>query len=167
MSKEYSQPSMSEMGTPALDVSLDETYDNQWLKDNFIDDNRTLCDAVLKPDTDSYSIDKAFSKQLVSDFIACTTVPQHPFSVFDEKEFVCLLALSSSLSLREKESMIQAIPILSQQQIDALMESFRNELKDFQRPVKQKTLCLLGELGKLAKIYVNRLKGGNNYSTES
>ncbi len=58
-------------------------------------------------------------------------VPAHPNTKFDEKIFLELLAGSISLTLNEKKRIIDAIPQLSQFQIDELMKIFEEEKGKF------------------------------------
>ena len=58
-------------------------------------------------------------------------VPAHPNTQFDEKKFLNLLAGSISLTINEKKKIIQAIPQLSQFQIDELMKIFEEEKGKF------------------------------------
>jgi hypothetical protein len=73
----------------------------------------------------------AGDQKQVQDFIASTKVPPHPNTKFDEKKFVELLAGSISLTLTEKKRIIEAIPQLSQFQIDELMKIFEEEKGKF------------------------------------
>lgn len=58
-------------------------------------------------------------------------VPAHPNTVFDEKNFLALLAGSISLTINEKKRIIEAIPQLSQFQIDELIKIFDEERGKF------------------------------------
>lgn len=58
-------------------------------------------------------------------------VPAHPNTKFDEKNFLSLLAGSISLTINEKKKIIEAIPQLSQFQIDELMKIFEEEKGKF------------------------------------
>lgn len=58
-------------------------------------------------------------------------VPPHPETTFDEQSFLTLLCGSISLFKDEKWRIIQAIPKLSQQQIDELQNILREEKKKF------------------------------------
>jgi hypothetical protein len=73
----------------------------------------------------------AGNKQQVQDFIASVKVPAHPNTKFDEKRFVQLLAGSISLTINEKKKIIEAIPQLSQFQIDELIKIFEEEQEKF------------------------------------
>jgi hypothetical protein len=59
------------------------------------------------------------------------TVPGHPETTFDEQKFLLLLAGSISLMRDEKWRIIQAIPKLSQFQIDELFKILTEEKKKF------------------------------------
>jgi len=58
-------------------------------------------------------------------------IPAHPNTKFDEKNFLALLAGSISLTINEKKKIIEAIPQLSQFQIDELMKIFDEEKGKF------------------------------------
>ncbi|MDP2104087.1 MAG: hypothetical protein Q8K26_04155 [Candidatus Gracilibacteria bacterium] len=57
----------------------------------------------------------------------------HPLSEFDEKTFLDLLEHSLSLSVTEKKRVIDAIPTLSQFQIDELTKVFVDEREEFKK----------------------------------
>ncbi len=73
----------------------------------------------------------AGNQQSIADFIASVKIPEHPNTKFDEKNFVELLAGSISLTMTEKKRIIEAIPQLSQFQIDELMKIFQEEKGKF------------------------------------
>jgi hypothetical protein len=58
-------------------------------------------------------------------------VPQHPQTTFDEQTFLMLLRGSISLTRDEKWRIIQAIPKLSQFQIDELQKILEEERRKF------------------------------------
>lgn len=58
-------------------------------------------------------------------------IPQHPQTVFDEQVFLALLRGSISLTRDEKWRIIQAIPKLSQFQIDELQKILEEEHRKF------------------------------------
>ncbi len=64
-------------------------------------------------------------------FMTNITVPAHPNTTFDETYFVQLLAGSISLTIDEKKKIIEAIPKLSQHQIDELIKIFEEEKRKF------------------------------------
>ncbi len=64
-------------------------------------------------------------------FITSVKVPAHPNTKFDEQKFVMLLAGSISLTVTEKKRIIDAIPQLSQFQIDELIKIFEEEKDKF------------------------------------
>lgn len=76
-------------------------------------------------------IQSAGNQQAQQDFISRVKVPPHPNTTFDDKKFIELLAGSISLTIQEKERIIQAIPQLSQFQIDELMKIFEEEKAKF------------------------------------
>jgi hypothetical protein len=57
----------------------------------------------------------------------------HPLTTFDETSFVNLLEHSLSLSTFEKKRVIDAIPTLSQFQIDELVKVFEDERVEFRK----------------------------------
>ncbi len=57
----------------------------------------------------------------------------HPLTSFDEKTFMDLLEHSLSLSTFEKKRVIDAIPTLSQFQIDELVKVFEDERVEFRK----------------------------------
>jgi hypothetical protein len=57
----------------------------------------------------------------------------HPLTTFDEKFFMDLLEHSLSLSTFEKKRVIDAIPTLSQFQIDELVKVFEDERVEFRK----------------------------------
>ena len=73
----------------------------------------------------------AGNQQQIQDFINSIKIPPHPNTNFDEKRFVQLLAGSISLTLNEKKKIIEAIPQLSQFQIDELIKIFEEEQQKF------------------------------------
>jgi hypothetical protein len=64
-------------------------------------------------------------------FITSVSIPKHPNTKFDEKEFLELLAKSISLTKKEKQRIIASIPKLSQYQIDELIRIFKEEQTKF------------------------------------
>lgn len=57
----------------------------------------------------------------------------HPLSEFDEIHFLDLLEHSLSLSVAEKKRVVDAIPTLSQFQIDELHKVFEDEREEFKK----------------------------------
>jgi hypothetical protein len=57
----------------------------------------------------------------------------HPLTTFDEKVFMDLLEHSLSLSTFEKKRVIDAVPTLSQFQIDELVKVFEDERVEFRK----------------------------------
>jgi hypothetical protein len=57
----------------------------------------------------------------------------HPLTTFDEVEFINLLEHSLSLSVFEKKRVIDAVPTLSQFQIDELTKVFSDERVEFRK----------------------------------
>ncbi len=71
------------------------------------------------------------TQQFASIFAELVSV--HPLSEFDEKTFLDLLEHSLSLSVTEKKRVIDAIPTLSQFQIDELTKVFVDEREEFKK----------------------------------
>jgi hypothetical protein len=59
------------------------------------------------------------------------TVPAHPSTTFDEQRFLTLLRGSISLTRDEKWRIIQAVPKLSQFQVDELQKILEEEKRKF------------------------------------
>lgn len=57
----------------------------------------------------------------------------HPLTVFNEVNFLELLEHSLSLNVYEKKRVIDAIPTLSQFQIDELIKVFEDEREEFKK----------------------------------
>lgn len=57
----------------------------------------------------------------------------HPLTTFDEQNFMDLLEHSLSLSTFEKKRVVDAIPTLSQFQIDELIKVFEDERVEFRK----------------------------------
>ena len=73
------------------------------------------------------------------DFITSVKIPPHPNTKFDEQKFIQLLAGSISLTITEKKRIIEAVPQLSQFQIDELMKIFQEEQEKFSELEKKHT----------------------------
>jgi len=73
----------------------------------------------------------AGNQQQQDDFISSVKIPPHPNTHFNEQEFLKLLAGSISLTINEKRRIIEAIPQLSQFQIDELIKIFTEEKGKF------------------------------------
>lgn len=78
----------------------------------------------------------------------------HPLSEFDEAAFIDLLEHSLSLSVFEKKRVIDAIPTLSQFQIDELVKVFEDEREEFKK--------LLSKEGDTIRELVVKAKEGWN-----
>ena len=85
-------------------------------------------------------------------FLELSTV--HPLSDFDEASFIDLLEHSLSLSVFEKKRVIDAIPTLSQFQIDELVKVFEDEREEFKK--------LLAKEGETIRELVTKAKEGWN-----
>ncbi len=87
---------------------------------------------IMDDDVDvSQLVANAGQNQSDSQVLTQMAVPAHPNTKFDDKTFVNLLAGSISLTLNEKKKIIQAIPQLSQFQIDELIKIFNEEKGKF------------------------------------
>ncbi len=73
----------------------------------------------------------ASQNQQASQSLTQIKIAAHPNTKFDEKKFLELLAGSISLTINEKKKIIEAIPKLSQFQIDELMKIFDEEKGKF------------------------------------
>ncbi len=62
-----------------------------------------------------------------------TLISVHPLTEFDEIYFIDLLEHSLSLSVMEKKRVIDAVPTLSQFQIDELHKVFEDEREEFKK----------------------------------
>lgn len=82
----------------------------------------------------------------------------HPLSEFDEAHFLNLLEYSLSLSVTEKKRVIDAIPTLSQFQIDELTKVFVDEREEFKK--------LLPKEGDTIKDLVVKARDGWNQLRE-
>lgn len=78
----------------------------------------------------------------------------HPLSEFDETAFIDLLEHSLSLSVFEKKRVVDAIPTLSQFQIDELVKVFEDEREEFKK--------LLSKEGDTIRDLVVKAKEGWN-----
>lgn len=73
----------------------------------------------------------AGNKQQQQQFMSSVKIPPHPKTTFDEAKFLQLLAGSISLTINEKKKIIDAVPQLSQFQIDELIKIFEEEKQKF------------------------------------
>ncbi len=114
---------------------------------------------------------EAFFKDLIARYttednqIILDLVSFHPLTQFDEKEFVDLLEHSLSLSVSEKKRVVDAVPTLSQYQIDELKKVFTEERDEFRKlmPKEGETIKKLvtdkrAEWKQLKQIYIDELK---------
>lgn len=76
----------------------------------------------------------------------------HPLTEFDEVYFADLLEHSLSLSVSEKKRVVDAIPTLSQFQIDELHKVFEDEREEFRK--------LLSKEGEVIKDLVTKARDG-------
>jgi hypothetical protein len=76
----------------------------------------------------------------------------HPLTEFDEIYFADLLEHSLSLSVSEKKRVVDAIPTLSQFQIDELHKVFEDEREEFRK--------LLSKEGEVIKDLVLKARDG-------
>jgi hypothetical protein len=114
---------------------------------------------------------EAFFKDLIGRYstddnqIILDLVSFHPLTEFEEKEFVDLLEHSLSLSVSEKKRVIDAIPTLSQYQVDELRKVFTEEREEFRKlmPKEAETIKKLvtdkrAEWKQLKQVYIDELK---------
>lgn len=95
------------------------------------DDKKDLS-GIMDENVDISSlVANAGNSQSQQDFISSVKIPAHPNTKFDEQVFIQLLAGSISLTLSEKKKIIEAIPQLSQFQLDELMKIFQEEKGKF------------------------------------
>lgn len=67
----------------------------------------------------------------IGDFATSVAIPAHQNTTFDEKYFLKMLSGSISLTKNEKKKIVEAIPKLSQYQIDELIKIFEEERRKF------------------------------------
>ena len=96
-----------------------------------------MADTALDPQTQTSS-DQSQGTSSVSNIVVDPTLflelaSVHPLTQFDEKYFLDLLEHSLSLSVYEKKRVIDAIPNLSQFQIDELTKVFEDEREEFKK----------------------------------
>lgn len=84
-----------------------------------------MADAFFKDLIKKYNID---DNQIILDLVSF-----HPLTKFDEKEFIDLLEHSLSLSVVEKKRVVDAVPTLSQYQVDELKKVFTEERQEFKK----------------------------------
>lgn len=101
----------------------------------------------------------AENNQIILDLISL-----HPLTKFDEKNFIDLLEQSLSLSVTEKKRVIDAVPTLSQYQVDELHKVFEDERVEFKKllATEGETIKkLVGEKAtewkQLKQVYINEL----------
>lgn len=88
--------------------------------------------SIMEENVDVSSlVANASQNQQDSQVLTEVKIPPHPNTTFDEKKFLELLAGSISLTINEKKKIIEAIPQLSQFQIDELMKIFDEEKGKF------------------------------------
>jgi len=96
-----------------------------------------MADTALDPQTQTSS-DQSQGTSSVSNIVVDPALflelaSVHPLTQFDEKYFLDLLEHSLSLSVYEKKRVIDAIPNLSQFQIDELTKVFEDEREEFKK----------------------------------
>ncbi len=92
-------------------------------------------------------VSNAGNKQAQQQFMSSVKIPPHPNTKFDEANFLSLLAGSISLTINEKKKIIEAVPQLSQFQIDELIKIFEEEKSKFSE-LEKKHAEQLAELEK-------------------
>ncbi len=106
---------------------------------------------IMEEDVDISSlVANAGNQQQQQNFVSNVKIPPHPNTKFDEKKFLQLLAGSISLTANEKKRIVEAIPKLSQFQIDELMKIFTEEQQKFSE-LEKKHADQMAELEKQHK----------------
>ena len=121
-------------------------------------------DDTTPPKDDSQTGSWAVQYSVEDNKIIYDLTALHPLTTFDEKEFITLLEHSLSLSVSEKKRVIDAIPTLSQYQIDELKKVFEDERIEFKKlmPKEWETIKKLvvekkKEWTQLKQIYIDEL----------
>jgi hypothetical protein len=116
-----------------------------------------MADKFFKDLIGKYSTD---DNQIILDLVSF-----HPLTQFDEKEFIDLLEHSLSLSVAEKKRVVDAVPTLSQYQVDELKKVFVEERAEFRKlmpkegeTIKKLVTDKLSEWKNLKQIYIDELK---------
>ncbi len=98
----------------------------------------------------------------------------HPLTSFDESNFIDLLEHSLSLSTFEKKRVIDAIPTLSQFQIDELIKVFEDERVEFRKLmptewdiIKWLVVKAQNEWEQLKDIYIEEEKANEKASEDA
>ena len=98
----------------------------------------------------------------------------HPLTSFDEMNFIDLLEHSLSLSTFEKKRVIDAIPTLSQFQVDELVKVFEDERVEFRKlmPTEGEIIKWLvvkaqNEWEQLKDIYIEEAKASAKASEDA
>lgn len=98
----------------------------------------------------------------------------HPLTSFEEKSFMDLLEHSLSLSTFEKKRVIDAIPTLSQFQIDELIKVFEDERVEFRKLmptegeiIKWLVIKAQNEWEQLKDIYIEEVKAQSAASADA
>ncbi len=116
-----------------------------------------MADAFFKDLIKKYNVD---DNQIILDLVSF-----HPLTKFDEKEFIDLLEHSLSLSVVEKKRVVDAVPTLSQYQVDELKKVFTEERQEFKKllpkegeTIKKLVTDKLWEWKMLKQMYIDELK---------
>jgi len=111
----------------------------------------------------------ADDNQIILDLISL-----HPLTTFEEQAFCDLLEHSLSLSPTEKKRVVDAVPTLSQYQIDELVKVFEDERIEFKKlmPKEGDTIKKLivekkDEWVELKNMYIEELKQKKNEAKEA
>ncbi len=111
--------------------------------------------------------------QKIDNTLILERVHIHPLTSFDEANFIDLLEHSLSLSTFEKKRVIDAVPNLSQFQIDELIKVFEDERIEFRKlmPTEGETIKGLvmkarNEWEQLKVIYIEETKQQSTQSEE-
>lgn len=95
------------------------------------DKDKSKKPTATNPKTDNKQPVSSATGQLGTKDKSYFSIPAHPKTKFDEKNFLSLLEGSISLTLEEKQRVIDAIPRLSIEQINELIKIFEDEKVKF------------------------------------
>lgn len=98
------------------------------------DTSNTNDDAVINPVGDDGQLPTGLGEPIDT---SAVRIPPHPNTTFDDALFLQLLSQSVSLTKAEKLKIIERISILSQAQIDRLIEIFNEEKTKFSKLEEQ------------------------------
>ncbi len=123
-------PPADDGATPPADANTGQSQQDQQIPESLIDGN-----AIPAEERNEYLL----ARILI-----------HPFAEMDERVFLELLQNSLSLNLFEKKRVIDAVPTLSQYQVDELIKVFEDERVEFRK--------LMPTEGETIKQYVTKAR---------